>query len=129
MGSYPGDGPEAEANAERDGFDAVVRCAAELPNLYPLEDVPRITGTQLVLFLRAAQDVAARLKDGEKVLVTCAAGINRSALVAGLAMVMHFQIDGAKAYSTIRKARKCPDGGQALRNTGFANFLIGYESL
>ncbi len=125
IGSYPGDGSEMFAAARMAGFHRVIRVAAGLPHEYPLEDVA-LTPKQAGLALKAAAEVARELFAGKRVLVTCMAGINRSAFVAGLAMTIRWKCTGAEAIKRIRANRKPPDGSMALRNHTFANFLATY---
>ena len=121
VGSYPGDGAEMFARAKAGGFARVIRVAAELPNEYALDDT-MLTREAAAEFRRAAHDVAEGIAVGRRTLVTCQAGINRSALVAGLAMVEAYRCMGADALRQIRRHRIVP-GGLALRNASFAAFL------
>lgn len=126
VGSYPGEGPEMLRRAQEVGFDRVIRVAMELPHEYPLDD-RELDADGALVALKAAAEVARELKAGRRVLVTCQAGINRSALVAGLAMVMRFGWSGREAVARIRRARRPADGSQALRNKSFAYFLASYR--
>ena len=125
VGSFPGDGPEMFAAAREAGFHRVIRVAEELPHEYAIDDIP-LSPHYAGVALGAASEVAQELAKGKRVLVTCQAGINRSALVAGLAMVIHFRCSGVEAIARIRKYRKPHDGGMALRNTTYRNFLACY---
>lgn len=125
VGSFPGGGAELRAEAQRIGFARVIRCAFEFPDdcEYPLDDA-RLTPEQIKLFEKASDDVADGLRKGQRTLVTCHLGINRSALVAGLAMVKAYKFTGRQALMTIRALRKTPDGKPALRNDSFALWLM-----
>jgi protein-tyrosine phosphatase len=68
--------------------------------------------------LDAAVEVARTYSNGETVLVTCAAGLNRSGLVVALAL-LEFGVDVNTAIGAIRRAR----GAQALCNPHFVQFL------
>jgi protein-tyrosine phosphatase len=76
-------------------FDVVVLCAQEYqPDLpgyavmrVPLDDGPPPTRAELASIRAAAREVAAKVRAGERVLVTCWQGRNRSGVVAGLALV------------------------------------------
>ena len=60
------------------------------------------------------------LKEGKKLLISCAAGINRSSLLASLVMMKFLKINGKEAIDRIRK--KNPS---ALSNENFYHWLIG----
>lgn len=117
VGSLP---PKGQALAYA-GFTHLVLCAKE--HQPPFEDFPRVSvlhcpfddsdaysGRQYqrmqVLVRDTARQVARihRAQTTSKVLVTCFAGVNRSALVAGLAMV-YIGIPGADVVHYIRKRR------------------------
>ncbi|MFM2152758.1 MAG: hypothetical protein RL199_1193 [Pseudomonadota bacterium] len=95
---WQGGAPPLDARVRRAGFDLLVLCAEEYQPpeeafagvrvLHaPNEDAPDITPRQWRGALDASREVAAALRRGEKVLVTCAAGLNRSGLVSALAML------------------------------------------
>jgi hypothetical protein len=75
--------------------------------------------------LHAADAVARRLAHGESVLSTCWMGLNRSSLVAAIAMLMlHPTMSANDAISLIRIAR----GQDALGNPYFVQFLRDYAA-
>lgn len=78
-------------------------------------------------FIRQAMDaslrVASGIEAGRKVLSRCQAGLNRSSLVAGLAMI-RLGFSGADAVQLVR-ARRSP---WALCNEDYADFLISGEA-
>lgn len=67
----------------------------------------------------AAKRVARALYDGDKVLVTCEMGWNRSSLVAGLALRMCSNLSVTEIVELIRKCR----GDMALSNDSFVDYL------
>ena len=67
----------------------------------------------------AAKAVARALYDGERVLVTCEMGLNRSALIAGLALRMCSRLSTEQIVLLIRGCR----GEQALSNPSFVEYL------
>ena len=77
---------------------------------------------QAQAFERASDAVATCLRRGERVLVTCQAGINRSALVAGLAMVKAYGYAGDQALRAVRANRRNATH-VALCNPTFAEYL------
>jgi protein-tyrosine phosphatase len=95
----------------------------------PLPDGP-LTATDRVKARSAAKVVAAYLRSGRSVLVTCAMGLNRSALVASLALVA-LGCPRPKAIATVRAMR----GGlyaipfhKALSNEHFTRLIEQEES-
>jgi protein-tyrosine phosphatase len=98
-------------------FDVLVLCAHEFQDVFPPHvhmktevllapmDDGKITNEEKHLALKMALKIRERLDKGKKVLVTCAAGVNRSALVAGLAMMLGDH-DVKSAIEDIRKHRK-----------------------
>lgn len=69
--------------------------------------------------MQVARDVAASMRAGHRVLVTCMAGKNRSALIAALAVRLRYGANAATAIQVVRQARP-----GALSNPHFVN-LIG----
>jgi protein-tyrosine phosphatase len=115
-------------------FDALVLCAKEFQDVFPQHMYPKTdlilapmndgkpTDKEKYIALKAALGVRSHLDKGHKVLVTCAAGVNRSALVAALAMMMGE--DTAKsAVDTIRKKRKATSGATPLFNVNFVKYI------
>ena len=66
-----------------------------------------------------ASGVARHLRKGRKVLVTCAAGLNRSGLISGLTL-RQLGIAGDSAVRKVRRAR----GPHALSNTAFERLVL-----
>ena len=129
VGSVPTD-PDAVAKK----FDALVLAAEEFQDVFPVHKYP---GTKLILAplddakptheekitaLKAALEVYDLNKKGKKVLVTCAKGVNRSALIAALALVLAGST-AQQAISTIRKARKPVSGALPLFNQHFVKLI------
>jgi protein-tyrosine phosphatase len=114
------------------GFHVVVLCAMEyqpdhrmFPGVQvvrvPLDDC-QITVDIANRGLQAAAHVAACVRGGKRVLVTCAQGRNRSGLVAGLAMVLNGK-PGEDAVRDIQLVRP-----HALTNTTYADFVKYYRN-
>jgi protein-tyrosine phosphatase len=129
VGGVPVDPEEVNEN-----FDALVLAAREFQDVFPAHKFPgtvviyspipddKLTNAEKAIALRAAIQVYELNRDGRRVLVTCAQGVNRSALIAALAML----IGGwsvRKAVGNIRKYRKPPSGSTPLFNVHFINFL------
>lgn len=99
-------------------FDALVLCAQELqPQVVafrgqllrcPLPD-GELTTAQTRMALEMGRTVANLLHDGKTVLVTCAQGINRSALVAGLGigLVTYLSADQILLLMRTRRHSDC----------------------
>ena len=113
-------------------FDAVVLTAMEIQNLplkcqvirAPLDDaVP--TKNEIKTAMRAAREVYKLRRTGKKVLVTCAQGVNRSALVTALVLMMH----GLPADRAIRRIRALRKGApmRPLSNLAFVQALRDIE--
>lgn len=95
-----------------DGVD-VVHC--------PYEDMDGpMRGSTMALVFVAARAVAESVKGGGTVLVTCAAGINRSALVAALAM----QMLGIEAWASVERVR-ARRFTHCLSNEAFKRIALG----
>ena len=121
--------PELLAKA---GFDLHVQVARELPHRrgFDLDDDGRTCpASDYSNAMRAAGVVANALHQKKRVLVTCAMGMNRSAFVAALAMINHYQYSPETTIKQIRKlrtpeleARRGP-GHMPLSNQGFVRLL------
>jgi protein-tyrosine phosphatase len=112
-------------------FDVVVLAAYEHQNIpldcivvrAPLDDaVP--TQDEVKTALSAARKVQTFRRQGARVLVTCAQGINRSALVAALALMMEGR-SAHQAIKLIRQNRKTHT--RPLSNEAFVQVLRRYE--
>lgn len=125
VGSKPSPGRYA-------GLDAIVLAAQEyqppahlfpgLEVIYaPLDDAPgrSMYGHEVVTAMKAAARVAHLLQSGRRVLVTCQMGLNRSALVAALAMHEVYGMEADEIVKRLRQAR----GVWALSNPNFEKLL------
>ncbi|NBT36053.1 MAG: hypothetical protein EBT03_11050 [Betaproteobacteria bacterium] len=127
QGGIPPKGP-ALANA---GFQALVLCASEnqppdwsYPGVevirIPMDDIPvRLNPKELRYLKLTAREVAHLLAQGKKVLVTCAAGLNRSGLVTAATLLASSDATPAEAISLIRLRR----GAAALNNAAFVHTI------
>jgi protein-tyrosine phosphatase len=115
-------------NLER--FHTWVACAVELNPGYfarenkltlwcPLDDCRPPRRGDMARAHQAASFVAEQLQNGKHVLVTCAMGLNRSALVAGLAL-RRLGFTGEQVVETIRHAR----GPMSLNNPAFLEQIL-----
>lgn len=84
---------------------------------HPIDDVPWISETQAIHDLGIS--VASLVRDGKHVAVNCAAGLNRSGLVVGRALI-DMGYGPAEAILKVRTAR----GMWALSNVAFTKFLL-----
>ena len=110
------------------GFDTLVLCAEELqpervgfsgtvircPIPDSLLDTP-----QTLRAVHVARQVAGQLADGKTVLVTCAAGLNRSALVAAMALGYVTTMSSKQIVELIRRQRS----SKALFNRAFIGLI------
>ena len=81
----------------------------------PVED-------QIDVALNGAQRTARALDKGQKVLVTCYLGKNRSGLVSALALHLLTGCGGDEAVRTVKKGRP-----GALENPQFTAYLMALE--
>lgn len=79
----------------------------------PLRDAEILAAT------KAGNLVARRLREGRRVLVSCAMGLNRSALIAALAIHEVYGMNADEIIARIRQAR----GSWALTNPNFSRLL------
>lgn len=99
-----------EIQPERMAFEGrVIRCP--IPDDYLSEDQQR-------LVVKSALDVARAVSGGDRALVTCAMGRNRSALVAGLALGQLTTMSGKQVIAHVQKHR-----ARALYNLHFKSLL------
>jgi protein-tyrosine phosphatase len=110
------------------GIDVLVLCAEELQRhphpivlRAPLDDA-RPSNDEKRIALRAAFRVNSLRRQGKRVLVTCAQGINRSGLVVALALVLD-GVSAADAVRIVRRRRQHPAGAQALSNQHFLRVI------
>jgi protein tyrosine/serine phosphatase len=110
VGSFP------SADLKGRGFDAVALCAAEKQNIEPniptlrvhLDDAEFTDDEMNEVFAhahKAARLVSRIRRRGGRVLVTCRAGINRSALVAAISLMMLDGLSAEQAVNQIRNTR------------------------
>ena len=84
---------------------------------YLIDDVPWIPDPSAIDAL--GEQVAARVRAGERVVVNCAAGLNRSGLLVGRALIA-LGYTPVEAIALVRRAR----GPYALSNHRFATWLL-----
>lgn len=133
-GLYQGSFPAPGSSVQRAGFNAVVFCADELqpdPARYPgvrvllcpLDDSGRpMLADEWSRAVQMGVRVAHLLDRGARVLVTCAAGRNRSGLVTALALYFGYGHAPDKLAGIVRRARRAPSG-PALTNDYFVAAL------
>lgn len=113
------------------GFKVLVLCAQEWqPAAHQFQGVRVIyapndddptrmpTREELLIAVRAARDVAQAVRDGQKVLVTCWQGWNRSGLVSALALYLLTGSSGVECRLQVQLRRD-----HALVNRGFQRAL------
>ena len=110
-------------------FDTVVLCALErqgkLPGVHnvkaPLDDATP-SKREIRVAVSAAKTIHELRRRGKKVLVTCAQGVNRSSLVAAMAMMLDGE-SAQMAIHRIRSRRFPPIGMKPLSNESFVQLL------
>lgn len=90
---------------------------------YPYDDANPPSRRDMDTAWTAAEEVAAHLRSGRRVLVTCRMGRNRSALVAALALYIVSPVNGAEVCALVREKRVDETGTNALENRSFREFL------
>jgi protein-tyrosine phosphatase len=124
---WQGAAPPMGATLQKAGFQLLVLCAAE--HQPPAEHFPGVeviyapnddddsrwpTREELRIALSAAVRVVEALQKGQKVLVTCWAGRNRSGLVSALVLRKHLGVTGDAASALVKMCRP-----RALTNSKF----------
>lgn len=116
-------------------IQVVVLCAQEyqppneaFPGLMvlriPLDDDPsrKMFRQEITRAVSGARTVARYLGTGQRALVTCHQGMNRSGLIAALAMRERWGMDAEEAIGRVRAAR----GDFALTNPNFVRLVEAY---
>jgi protein-tyrosine phosphatase len=117
-----------------DRFDVIVFTADEyqpaagmFPGVrvrhFPFDDSTQPTDRDLATAWAAAEAVARYMRRGQRVLVTCRMGRNRSALVAAFALYLITEAPGADILALVRSRRTDAVGVQALSNRAFQAYL------
>lgn len=133
-----GDMHDAYAGLRDGTFDLVVLCAEELEEMFAFyldvhpqlrkrahfapNDDGVLNRKRIDVAVKAANVAAKVYKRGERVLVTCQAGRNRSGLVNALALHLVSGISGREAAQIVQ-AKRVRANGPALSNDHFVEFL------
>lgn len=104
---------EFQPHAEQFPGVTVLRC--------PIDDATP-TPSEVMLVKQTARDVARHVKHGRHTLVTCQMSLNRSALVASLAMI-HLGVKPTEAIARVRAKR----GEYALCNKDFERMVTRFR--
>ena len=128
-GLYVGSKPQP---GRHDSVDAIVLAAMEYQppaHLFPgtevihapLDDAPgrHMREDEIAIATKAAERVARLLRSGRRVLSSCQMGLNRSSLVAALAMHEVYGMGADEIVTRLRRAR----GMWALSNPNFEKLL------
>jgi protein-tyrosine phosphatase len=125
MGGFPRPGGLVLRTIEDVGMQHVVTTTFERPHLPPGVSSRYVPFLDLDLpymepLVRAARDIAERIRGGQQVYVHCGHGYDRSGLVVALALrELHPSLTGAEILDLIRTAR----GSEALHNRRFARYV------
>jgi protein-tyrosine phosphatase len=131
-GIWQGSVPPVGTLLRNEGFQLVVLCAEASEYSFrgsdafpgvevihaPNQDGRRATREQLHRATQAARQVAAAVRAGKKVLVTCYMGLNRSGLVSALAIHL---LTGWPGQACVRQVQR--HRGQSLGNPYFVEML------
>ena len=113
---WQGPMPPPGGTVARAGFTMLVMCASEFqppaeryPGVQvihaPNEDILNLGRERAVTAVHGAQAAAAAIRQGRRVLVTCAAGLNRSGLVSGLTLRLLKDWSPEECIARIQHAR------------------------
>jgi hypothetical protein len=133
QGSFPPPGPAVAQG----GFNLLVLCARELqPPSNQFHNVAVVhapnddnaafgplTREKLGVALQAARRSVKAIENGQRVLVTCAKGMNRSGLVSALTLHLLYGWPGEQCIQQVRSCRKGKDGYRPLSNSDFTGAL------
>lgn len=123
VGAWREKNDETDALLRKSGIRSWMRCAKELPHDFPMDDA-RLTIPQLQIIHEARNKGIELLKSGHgDLLITCAVGANRSALVAGLILKKLTGAQGFEILQQIRARRKPRSRYPVLSNPEFAAYL------
>lgn len=136
-GLWQGSLPPFGSAVRKGGFDLLVLCAREhqLPSVYfhdvevcgaPNDDAVAygpFTREKLKVALQGARRVVKAVKAGQRALVTCAAGMNRSGLVSALTLHLLYGWPGERCIQQVRKGRPPKKGYRPLTNADFTAAL------
>ena len=133
---WQGSVPEPGKYVAEAGFDVLVLSAREYQrsSIYypgvqvlhaPNDDNERypFTREKLKVALQTARSVAEAVNEGKNVLVTCAAGLNRSGLISALALHFLYGWSGAQCVKVVREKRGIWRDPQPLSNDEFVTVL------
>lgn len=139
---YMGAFPQPGTNVGAEGFDLLVICAVErlyllgrpsesfttaafsCPTLHAPFDDGAVDDEVVANVVRGVKATTRALVDGEKVLVTCNAGKNRSGLVVAVSLLALFpKMLPNDVVALIRRRRKLPYGDRALTNEDFVALI------
>jgi protein-tyrosine phosphatase len=131
---YIGSKPPLGTAVADNGFDVLVLCAREYqPRLHnfpglsavihaPLDD-DKLTTKEIDIAYMTAMEVHDHVLEEDRVLVTCMAGRNRSGLICTMALHLLTCCEPRQCIMHVKKNRVGIDGGEALSNPNFVNFL------
>lgn len=129
---YQGSAPPIGDELAKAGFDTVVLTAVDYqpPSAFfpgievirlPMADVPvRLSREQLRSISELARIIRLRLARGNRVLVTCRAGLNRSGLVVATLLAQEADMKPVDAIRLVRARRSA----LALNNPAFVRAVI-----
>jgi protein-tyrosine phosphatase len=135
---YMGSKPDPNLNYKELGFDVMVFCAKEhqpngetFPGMtvvrIPLDDPESFTDVDLksamAKALQGAQIVRSKLDEGQRVLVTCMQGRNRSGVVSALTLWLNKRRPGWYCVERVRQRRRS-NLGPVLSNAGYTSALL-----
>ena len=132
---YQGGAPTQMDELRRDKFDVIVFCATDFQpsaNAYfptdcifcPFKDNDAgPSPAKLKEIYELADKISMMIMGGKKVLITCAAGLNRSGLLTALVINKLTGWGGAACINLVRSKRRIVAGMSPLYNQAFVKIL------
>ena len=129
---FQGGSPLEGSHLCKAGFDVLVLAAEEIqpegwrfPGVQvlrlPMRDEPKILTPRQVKLLRAiSREVAAYLERGQRVLVTCRAGLNRSGIIVASTLLRTTRMSPTQIIRLVRRKRS----PMALNNPAFVHAIV-----
>jgi hypothetical protein len=136
---WMGSKPRRGYHVAHAGFDVLCLCAAEyqphlrdFPGLHCIIHAPlhdgELDSEAINIATSAAVDIHDYVIHGDRALITCGAGRNRSGLVAALALHLISRADLLDCVLHIKRHRIGSDGEEALTNPHFLAFLRAFRT-
>lgn len=124
---FQGSAPPPGHEVRRAGFNLLVLAAYEyqpkavvfgIPVIHAPMDDDKLTSSQWLQVVNTARTVAKRVQAGDKTLITCQAGLNRSGIITAVTLHLLTGVAGSRIVRMIQAKRE-----HALCNKSFVERL------